>query len=315
MPQNEEINKLARLADNKYQRWKRLQRTNLFLAEEASEEFKIVKSMLKKAILKFKTEYWREFCSNQELNHAYKLNKVIKLSVNKKPFSSIRKEDVTFTESVEDTLQTLLDSFYPDKSHPKMEYETGPDLDEQIKPEVTLGELKDIIRNFSNRKAPGEDGITADFLKSLPDKVLEKLVILYKSLLKIGYFPKKWKLGIVVPIPKPTNNAIRTAKDQRGITLLNLPGKIEEKLIVNRLDLHDYSNNLLNQNQFGFTRQKSTQDALHNVRNFIQSNISKRKSTAIVSFDIKGAFDNACWSSTAGKRLSIRLSKMVHPTT
>ena len=293
--QNKEIRKLAKLTNNKYRKWKRLLSTNIFEAEVASEEFKQAKTKLKNVIIKYKTEYWREFCSKQELNHAYKLNKIIKLSINKKPFSSIRKEDGTFTKSVEDTLETLLDSFYPDKNHPKIDYETVPEPEEQVIPAVTMKELKDIIGNFSNRKAPGDDGITADILKNLPETVLEKLVILYQSLLRIGHFPKKWKFGVVVPIPKPTNSAIRSTKDQRGITLLNLTGKIEEKLIVNRLDLHNYTNNLLNKNQFGFTRQKSTQDALHNFRNFIQNNIRNRKSTVTVSFDIKGAFDNACW--------------------
>lgn len=295
MPQNEEIKKLANLTDNKYRRWNRLKGTNIFLAQEALEEFKDAKAKLKSAIMKHKVEYWREFCSKQELNHAYKLNKIIKLSINKKPFASIRNEDGTFTKGVEETLETLLNSFYPDKNHPKMEYEEEPDPNEQVNPPVTLAELKDTISKFSNKKAPGEDGITADILKSLPEAFLEKLVIFYQSLLKIGYFPKKWKIGIVVPIPKPTTSAVRTVKDQRGITLLNLFGKIEEKLVMNRLDLFNHSNNLLNKNQFGFTRQKSTQNALHELRNFIQEGIKNRKSTAIVSFDIKQAFDNACW--------------------
>ena len=295
MVYNKEVKRLAQITNNKYKRWKRLSNTNAFLAEEALGEFNSAKSNLKSAILKHKTEHWREFCSKQELNHAYKLNKIIKLSVNKKPFSTIMREDGTFTNSVQDTLQTMIDSFYPDKNHPAISYESRPGINERIRPDVTLKELKDIIGRFSNKKAPGIDGITADVLKKLPDHILERLVIFYRSLLKIGYFPKKWKIGVVVPIPKPTKNRIRTVKDQRGITLLVLLGKIEEILMVNRLDLHDYSNNLINENQFGFTKQRSTVDALHNLRNFIQDGINIRKSTAIISFDIKGAFDNACW--------------------
>ena len=310
MVRNQEVQRLAEITDSKYQKWRRLKVKNAFRAEEAWEEFITVKSKLKSAIIKHKTNYWREFCSKQDINHAYKLNKIIKLSVNRKPFSTIMREDGTFTNSVQDTLQTMIDTFYPNKNHPPINYAREPNINEEITPEVTLKELKDIISQFSNKKAPGIDGITADILKNLPEPVLEKLLIFYKSLLIIGYFPKKWKIGVVVPIPKPTKNTIRTVKDQRGITLLSLFGKIQEKLMVNRLDLHDYSNNLMSKNQYGFTRQKSTVDALHNLRNFIQDGINKRQSTAIISFDIRVPL-----TTLAGKILSIHWSKMKPRTT
>ena len=72
-------------------------------------------------------------------------------------------------------LKTLLNSFYPDKNHPRIDYKNRPDPNERVNPEVTLKELKDIIGSFSNKKkALGDDGITADILKNLPEFVLEK---------------------------------------------------------------------------------------------------------------------------------------------
>jgi len=54
-----------------------------------------------------------------------------------------------------------------------------------------------------------------------------------------------------------------------------------------------YSSDLLNQNQFGFTPQKSTTDAAMAVKDFIDEVLTKGQIVALVSLDVKGAFDVA----------------------
>jgi len=58
-----------------------------------------------------------------------------------------------------------------------------------------------------------------------------------------------------------------------------------------------YSNELLNQNQFGFTPQKSTKDSAMAVKDFIDEALTKGHIVALVSPDVKGAFDAAWWPS------------------
>lgn len=299
---SKEIKRLSELTDSYYRKWKRLLNTNEFLAEDAHNEFLKAKNNLKNEIVKHKTKSWKEFCSEPGLEHAYKLNKIIKMSLNRKPFSSVMKQDGTFTSSVHDTLSELINQFYPDKNHPKIDQQDNSN--NQCIIELDVKELKKIIMSFSNKKAPGIDGITADIIKSLPDNILDELVKLYEALLRIGYFPQSWKIGKVIPIPKPNSNHKKTPKDFRPITLLSLFGKILEKIICAKLDEHTYANNLAFKNQYGFTRQKSTIDALHNLRNYIEKGILNRKSTLIVSKDITGAFNNACWKLIIDKLIS-----------
>jgi hypothetical protein len=60
------------------------------------------------------------------------------------------------------------------------------------------------------------------------------------------------------------------ASKYRPISLLNVGKKVLEKLLINRIMHFIYSNELLNQNQFGFTPQRSTTDAAMAVKDFIE---------------------------------------------
>ena len=56
-----------------------------------------------------------------------------------------------------------------------------------------------------------------------------------------------------------------------------------------------YNNDLLNQNQFGFSPQKSTIDAAVVVEDFVDEALTKGQIVALASLDVKGAFDAAWW--------------------
>jgi len=73
----------------------------------------------------------------------------------------------------------------------------------------------------------------------------------------------------------------------------NVGGNVLEKLLINRIMHFLYSNELLNQNQFGFTSQKGTTDAAMAVKDFIDEALTKGHIVALVSLDVKCAFDAA----------------------
>jgi hypothetical protein len=87
------------------------------------------------------------------------------------------------------------------------------------------------------------------------------------------------------------------ASKYRPISLLNIGGKVLEKLLINRIMHFLYSNELLNQNQFCFTPQKSTRDAAMAVKDFRDEALTKGHIVALISLDVKGAFDAAWWPS------------------
>jgi hypothetical protein len=113
--------------------------------------------------------------------------------------------------------------------------------------------------------------------------------------LKIGYFPKNWKIAKIVPVTKPGKEGSSDPSKYCPISLLNIGGKVLEKLLINRIMHHVYKTNFLNDNQFGFTPQKSTTDAAMAVKQFIESELERGRVVNMASLDVKGAFDAAWW--------------------
>jgi hypothetical protein len=83
----------------------------------------------------------------------------------------------------------------------------------------------------------------------------------------------------------------------RPISLLNIGGKVLEKLLINRINHHMYKNELWIERQYGFMPQKRTTDAAMEVKKFIEPELANRKVVITASRDVKGAFDAAWWSS------------------
>jgi hypothetical protein len=67
--------------------------------------------------------------------------------------------------------------------------------------------------------------------------------------------------------------------------------------MIDRILFHIHSNDLFNDNQYGFTPQRGTVDAEMKVKNFIEESLRLKQCTVIVSLDVKGAFDAAWWPS------------------
>jgi len=58
-----------------------------------------------------------------------------------------------------------------------------------------------------------------------------------------------------------------------------------------------HTNDLLNYNQYGFTPKKSTTDSAMAVKEFPEEEMRQGLITILVSLDVKGTFDAACWPS------------------
>jgi len=126
--------------------------------------------------------------------------------------------------------------------------------------EFTKKEILVMLEKFDPSKTPGEDGLNSDILlrifKCFPTFFTE----IYEFLRK-GYFRKQWKCSIIIPIVKPGKEGSTKVTKHQPISLLNVGGKVLEKLLINRINHHAFSNSLLNENQYRFFPHKSTIDA------------------------------------------------------
>ena len=96
---------------------------------------------------------------------------------------------------------------------------------------------------------------------------------------------------------KPVKEGINEVCKYRPISLINIGGKVLEKLLIDRINHHLHSNSLLNKNQYGFLSHKSTVNATLAAKNFAQAHLQQGKVVIMTSLDVKGAFDAAWWPS------------------
>lgn len=157
-----------------------------------------------------------------------------------------------------------------------------------LKP-VTEEEVKKEIIDLNNTSAEGYDGISTKIIKMCIPELVPILTHLINLLFSTGTFPKLLKLSIVKPLHKGGKR--EDLNNYRPITLIPIISKIFEKCMYKRLV--DFCNkyNIINENQFGFQKQKSTTLAAFNLLNTVLININDNNLTTGLFLDLSKAFD------------------------
>ena len=161
----------------------------------------------------------------------------------------------------------------------------------------TEQELQAVLEKFDPRKAPGEDALNSEVLLHTFSSFPILFTQIYNDCLRKELFSEQWKRSILLPIVKPGKEGSSEASKYRLISLLNVGGKVLEKLLIDRINHHLYSNSLLNKNQYGFLPQKGTVDATLAAKEFARAQLQQKNLVIMISLDVKGAFDAAWWPS------------------
>ena len=154
---------------------------------------------------------------------------------------------------------------------------------------ITTKEIKNVIKSFKQR-APGEDTLTKYHLERVPPNMIKNLTTIFNASLAIRYYPQQYKNSLMIFIPKVGKSPIDHI-NYRPISLLNIPGKIFEKIINNRLIQHLEINNLQNPRQHGFRKNRGTNTATAILYETIATAIGNKNKVNLVLRDISKAFD------------------------
>lgn len=299
--------------------WKRKYKTvaSPALKEEYLQRWLDHAKDYKEEIDKSKKKSWREFLclQNKETvwSQAYRLCKKVNVS----PPTTVKKSDSEATENAQETANYLLHHFFPDDneinetkhhSHIRLlsqSYHQQSQCDDLLFSQEEVGR---VILSQNDKKAPGEDAITANIVKAVYDTMPSVITSFYNLCLRIGCFPKCFKTSIVRVIPKPGGDRT-TPKEWRPISLLPVMGKILEKLLIDRIMFDLSSRGKLSNKQFGFTPKRSTTDALKLLTDHIRETLDTKKYSVVVSLDVAGAFDNAWWSEILYKLKRMNIPK------
>ena len=166
-------------------------------------------------------------------------------------------------------------------------------------------EMLRIIGNFKN-KAPGNSGINKGIFTKLPRVALERLNDIINILLSMGYFSLAFKNGLIVFTPKGDKDGTDVL-NYRPITLLEVPGKVLEKIINDRFAVYLEDNNLFNENQYGFRRGLGTELALAKLYEMIALHQRERSQCTLVCRDVSKAFDKVWHAGLKFKILNLQL--------
>ena len=96
----------------------------------------------------------------------------------------------------------------------------------------------DVLKAVKSIKtnATGVDDISAFFIKTGIEIALPFITDIINNALKLNYFPNRWKLALIRPIPKTPNPV--SPLDFRPISLLPAFSKIYEKILSDQMKKH-----------------------------------------------------------------------------
>ncbi|UYV81676.1 hypothetical protein LAZ67_20001949 [Cordylochernes scorpioides] len=248
---------------------------------------------LKAAIRKAKSKSWFNLC--KEVSSAYwsDIHRFIARGRGSPRGPPLLKHDNGSLYNPHETCQTLLNHFFlPDtRPHPQRNAISAHSDEPEFKP----WEVLRAIHRCGKRKALGPDGLGSKCLDLGGPSLQFLLAELFTKCLRIGHFPRQWKEGRLILLPKSSNSATSQLEKYRPITLLNTMAKVFERCILARLqrfaDRHGWFFEDQYKTVLGTVNGRSAEDALASITQLIEERQAHWRKTLVISSDISKAFD------------------------
>lgn len=191
---------------------------------------------------KAQTTSWKEFCTTQTSESIWDgIYRVIRQTTKKAEDKLLIQNGVTLNPA--QCAEVFSNTFFPadtleddtprhENVRQAVDAQNGIVLDASNDPPFTMGELRDVVRSFNPRKAPGPDAFTADIVQKTAEVDWDILLAVMNKCLSVGRFPGPWKSAVVVMLRKPDKSDYTNPKAYRPIGLLSTLGKVVEKLMI-----------------------------------------------------------------------------------
>ena len=160
-----------------------------------------------------------------------------------------------------------------------------------IQPEnlLTLNELKDAFFSLQPNRSPGHDEISFNVIKNCFGPLSTPLLNIFNLSLEKGIFPDELKIARVITIYKTSDENDFGNKILE--TVLPCFSKMLKRIMYKRLYNHLSQNHMLYTKQFGFQKSHSTEHAIIQLIDQINSSFEKNNFTLGVFIDLTKAFD------------------------
>ena len=138
---------------------------------------------------------------------------------------------------------------------------------------ISFAEIKKCSKSLKNNKSGSNDGLVGELFKDGDKGITNLLKVLYETVWTRKVF--LWRQGYKGDAEDPGN--------YRGITLLNVVGKLFWKILNNRLVVRLESERALHEGQAGFREKRSCVDNIFSLTEIIQDRMRKGQSTSAFS--------------------------------
>ena len=150
--------------------------------------------------------------------------------------------------------------------------------------------MYDLLVGVDVTKSTGPDNIAGRMIKSTACSITSAVTALFNQTIRQGKIPNDWKTVCITPVPKASDRT--QVENYRPISILPILSKLLERHIYNCLMKHLNGHHPLSDNQWGFTRGKSTVGALLTAVDSWHQQLDSRIDICAVFFDLRKAFDS-----------------------
>lgn len=307
------IYKLKKLRKNKL-----LRKFIRFPNNENLINLKKSNAVYRKTMNKAKSESWEKYIDemNGEIESKdlwKRLRKINNNNNNEKSICNIKDSVGVVHDQLNEIADIIGDYYHQVSSH---EFLTEKQKDERNKlqqdifpstqnkfPELDQAfSFQEFANALSNTKdsAPGPDAIKYSVYKGMSHLNKKAILDFYNLIWDSGHRPMKWNHANILPIPK--QKSVESPSVTRPINLINTRPKLFDKMVNSRLTFLLEDNNMIDSNQFGFRRNKTTLNSMINLNQDIQLTMNGGGHVQLISFDLEKAFDKI-WPEAILKKI------------
>ena len=308
---NESLTVLNRNVKQLWNRWKKAgkprgnEHSSFVSYKKAKQEFRKAQ---RQAVYKEEAIYFESLQKEYDVDHSIFLRKVSRTCKGKKTTNDYILVDGKRVED-DDELLDVWKQYYQELYTPRddpsfdnifqkyikgklIEYsQSSFQHDDILDRPFETDEIAAVCSNLPNGKASGLDMLTYEHIKYGGSVLYQILTLLFNAVREKEYIVNNWLVGSITSLFKNGKKDKHDMGNYRGITLLNVMGKIFERIVLNRWIPKFEEYGVPNKCQFAYQKDKSSVLSSFVLQEIVHHNVEKGSKVYACFLDSSKAFD------------------------